>query len=320
MDTMITALLLSSFLTFAELNCENLFDCRHDSAKQDTEFLPEAGRHWTPFRYWRKLDNISRAIVSCCDGVEEGGRLPDMVALCEVENDSVMNDLTRRSALRTAGYEYLMTSSADRRGIDVALLYSPFSFAPIRHYPLRVTPVKGMLPTRDILYVAGRTINDDTLHIFVCHAPSRYGGERNSRPHRLAMAERLCTSIDSLTALSPDARIIVAGDLNDYDGGAVIELLRTRCALNNVTRDARGRNGAKATYRYKGLWGSLDHILVSGTLMPAVADSYVNDAPFLLEEDTKYGGVRPRRTYNGFRYSAEGTSDHLPLVVRFRLY
>ena len=45
---------------------------------------------------------------------------------------------------------------------------------------------------------------------------------------------------------------------------------------------------------------------------------YVNDQLFLLEEDPKYGGVKPRRTYNGFRYQ-RGFSDHLPLVARFRL-
>ena len=50
-----------------------------------------------------------------------------LVALCEVENDSVLFDLTKRSAIRTAGYEYVMTSSPDERGIDVALMYQPFS-------------------------------------------------------------------------------------------------------------------------------------------------------------------------------------------------
>ena len=33
---MILSLLLSSFLTLVELNCENLFDCKHDSLKQDS--------------------------------------------------------------------------------------------------------------------------------------------------------------------------------------------------------------------------------------------------------------------------------------------
>jgi hypothetical protein len=43
---------------------------------------------------------------------------------------------------------------------------------------------------------------------------------------------------------------------------------------------------------------------------------HINDAPFLLEEDKKYGGMKPRRTYLGPRYLG-GFSDHLPLVAVF---
>ena len=129
-------------LTFVELNCENLFDYHDDVDKDDAEYLPEATRHWTRKRYWRKLNNIAQELLSTSD---EG--IPNLIALCEVENDSVLIDLTRRSLLRNAGYEYLMTSSPDLRGIDVALLYSPFSFAPIRSYSICVNPIEGMRPT-----------------------------------------------------------------------------------------------------------------------------------------------------------------------------
>jgi endonuclease/exonuclease/phosphatase family metal-dependent hydrolase len=309
---MFLSLLLSGFLTFVELNCENLFDTRHDSLKQDTEYLPEATRHWTKKRYWQKLNNTAQELLSCCD---EG--IPDLIALCEVENDSVLRDLTRRSLLRNAGYEYLITHSPDVRGIDVALLYSPFSFAPVCSYSLRVQPVKGMRPTRDILYVAGRIPSGDTLHVFVVHAPSRYGGERYSRPFRMATADRLCQSIDSVLAVSPQAHLLVAGDFNDtYDGPLLRRLTQHR--LRNLTKDARGQNGVLGTYRYKGAWGSIDHILGSRSIYKKVDTAYVHAPLFLLEEDKEYGGYRPRRTYNGMRYQP-GYSDHLPLVVKLRL-
>ena len=112
-------------LTFVELNCENLFDCRHDSLKQDDEYLPESTRHWTRSRYWRKLNHTGQAILSCSQ------ELPDFVALVEVENDTVLHDLTRRSLLRNAGYDYLMTESPDERGVDVALIYQPSLFRPV---------------------------------------------------------------------------------------------------------------------------------------------------------------------------------------------
>lgn len=298
-------------LTIVELNCENLFDYLDDEGKDDSEYLPESTRHWTKKRYWRKLNNIGQELLSCSD---EG--IPDLIALCEVENDSVLHDLTRRSFLRNAGYEYLMTSSPDLRGIDVALLYSPFSFAPIRSYSIRVNPIEGMRPTRDILYAEGQVASGDTLHVFVVHFPSRYGGERYSRPFRKAVADRLCLSLDSIQGLSPDAQILIAGDFNDdADSPALRQIYQH--GIRNLTGEVKGQNGVRGTYRYQGEWESIDHILGSSYIYNKVESSQIHAPKFLLEEEKLYGGYRPRRTYNGMRYQP-GYSDHLPLVVRIK--
>ena len=298
-------------LTFVELNCENLFDYLDDEGKDDAEYLPEATRHWTKKRYWRKLNNIAQELLSTSD---EG--IPDLIALCEVENDSCLHDLTHRSLLRNAGYEYLMTSSPDLRGIDVALLYSPFSFAPINSYSIRITPIEGMRPTRDILYACGEIISGDTLHVFVVHAPSRYGGEHYSRPFRQVVADRLCQSVDSIQSLNPEALILIAGDFND---GADSPALRQICqhGIRNLTKDAKGQNGVRGTYRYQGERESIDHILGSPYIYNKVDTTFIHSPKFLLEDEKLYGGYRPRRTYNGMRYQP-GYSDHLPLVVRLK--
>lgn len=309
---MILSLLLSGFLTFVELNCENMFDFTHDAGKQDTEYLPGTTRHWTRNRYWHKLNNIAQELLSC--STDDGG-IPDLIALCEVENDSVMRDLTRRSLLRNAGYEYLMTSSPDMRGIDVALVYSPYSFLPIRSYPIRVEPIEGMRATRDILYACGETVSGDTLHVFVVHQPSRFGGEKYSRPFRKVVADKVCASVDSIRVLSPDAKVLIAGDFNDgADSPSLLQYYQH--GLINITKDARGDNGVKGTYRYQGEWYSIDHILGSAYLYNKVDTAYIHSPLFLLEEDEKSWGYRPRRSYIGPRYQG-GYSDHLPLVVRF---
>ena len=311
---MLLSLFLASLFTFVELNCENLFDCRHDSLKQDMEFTPDGERRWTERKYWNKLNNTAKSIISCgTDGND--WHLPDMIALCEVENDSVMRDLTKRSLLRNANYEYIMTSSPDIRGIDVALAYSPGSFAPIRHYPIRIEPMEGMRPTRDILYVSGRIITGDTLHVFVVHMPSRYGGERLTRPHRRLVGERLCHAIDSLRAACHDPKIIIAGDFNDVNDGETISMLCRR-NLEDISAGAKGGNGAEGTYKYKGRWESIDHIIVSGNMARTLLECRVNDEAFMLEEDEKYGGVQPYRTYRAWKYR-KAYSDHLPLVARF---
>ena len=309
---MILSLLLSGFLTFVELNCENMFDYTHDVGKHDTEYLPEATRHWTKKRYWHKLNNIAQELLSCSS---DNGGIPDLIALCEVENDSVMRDLTKRSLLRNAGYKYLMTSSPDERGIDVALMYSPYSFAPIRSYGIRVEPIEGMRATRDILYACGETVSGDTLHVFVVHQPSRFGGEKFSRPFRKVVADRVCASVDSIRTLSPEAKVMIAGDFNDAaDSPSLLQYYQH--GLMNITKDAVGDNGVKGTYRYQGEWESIDHILGSAYIYNKVDTAYVHAPLFLLEEDAGYGGYRPRRTYVGPRYQS-GYSDHLPLMVRF---
>ena len=306
-------------LTFVELNCENLFDCVHDTLKDDYEYCEDGIKHWNFGKYWRKLNNIGREIIAC-GGTGENYRKPDLVALVEVENDSVLTMLTTRSLLRTAHYRYVMTNSDDERGIDVALLYNPNTFILTESHSIKVPMGKDHRPTRDILYAKG-LIADSTgvgstpLHILVVHAPSRRDGEVASEPFRMIVSNRLCEIIDSIHATDKDANIIIAGDFNDYHNNKSVRQL-TNHGLSNVSTQAKGSNGALGTYRYQGEWGSLDQILVSESMLQWAThfSCHINDSAFLLEEDTKYGGVKPRRTFYGPKYDAQGFSDHLPLV------
>lgn len=307
------SLLLASLFTFVQLNCENLFDYMHDEGKEDTEFTPGGSYRWTKTRYWQKLNRTAQTLLSCADTRVQN--MPDMAVLCEVENDTVMRDLTRRTLLRGARYDYVMTSSPDRRGIDVALVYSPFSFRLLDSYAVRVDTIKGMRPTRDILYAKGLLLDGDTLHVLGVHLPSRRGGEVASRLFRKRAAERLVDVVDSIYIVSPRACIIVAGDFNMYSGEKTMQFVLSH-RLTDLSASATGRHGAKGTYRYRGEWGSLDHILVSDALRHKWVSCSINDAPFLTEPDDKYGGTKPRRNFLG-PVCRNGFSDHLPLVCQF---
>lgn len=297
-----------------EYNCENLFDCRHDSLKQDLEFTPDGERKWTFSRYWRKLNDIGRVIHQCGDNGGER-HLPDIVALVEVENDSTMIMLTRHSMLRTAGYRYAITQSPDIRGIDVAMLYNPMTFELIGQTSLRIPPPKGMMPTRDVLYVKGRTRSDDTLHVFTVHAPSRSGGQTATEHYRMAVARRIVYAMDSIRTTCPEANIVIVGDLNDYSRDRPIRLLCGK-GMADASANAKGKR-AGGTYKYDGEWDSLDHILLSETLASRMTHCRIHDPHWLLETDTK-GGYKPRRTFLG-PYYKKGVSDHLPLVLTLGL-
>lgn len=312
-------------------NVENLFDCRHDTLKNDYEFLPDAPRHWSYSKYKKKLDDIARVITAV-----GGWTPPALVGLCEVENDSVLRDLTRRSALREAAYRYVMTHSPDRRGIDVALLYQRDRFKLLSHQSIPIPSTFGkkkLRPTRDILHVAGLLLNKDTLDVFVVHLPSRSGGAKESEPYRIFAAHCLRKAADSIYHCRLNPRILIMGDFNDYPfNKSVKEVMSAQAPppdsatllphqyYHLLARKAATRKHY-GSYKYQGEWGLLDHIIVSGTLLCPSSTFYINadeadifQPSFLLTRDEKYGGTQPFRTYYGMRYQG-GYSDHLPVYA-----
>ncbi|MBQ8500765.1 MAG: endonuclease [Bacteroides sp.] len=314
-------------------NVENLFDCRDDSLTHDEEFLPQSIRHWNYRRYRQKLDHVGRVIAAAGEW-----QLPALVALCEVENDTVLRDLTRYSLLHEAGYRYLMTHSPDERGIDVALLYQRHLFKPLAHCCLSVPrPTPSARPTRDILYVSGLLLNQDTLDVFVTHFPSRSGGAKETEPYRLLAARQVKTAIDSIYKVRRNPQILLMGDLNEYPTGKAIrqilqadipptlpDSLSPHRLYHLMARKIRTQKPS-GSYKYQGIWYLLDHIIVSGNLLRPSSPFHTDESKagifspsFLLTEDARYGGLQPYRTYYGMQYQG-GYSDHLPVVAEFTL-
>ncbi|MCR4921180.1 MAG: endonuclease/exonuclease/phosphatase family protein [Bacteroidaceae bacterium] len=284
-------------------NVENLFDCHHDTLKNDYEFLPDSERGWSPWRYWRKLDALSRVLAAVAD---DEGDWPMLVGLAEVENDSVMRDLSRRSPLRAAGYQYVLTNSPDERGVDVALLYQPERFRLLEWHAVGIPSREyGFRPTRDILYAAGLVATGDTLHVLVVHLPSRAGNRRGNNAHRRLAVERLRQAVDSLAGKP----LLVMGDFNSEASDRIFRLL---CPpLTSLMPRGRAMRRARGTYVFQGRWSFLDHILCSEALLPWVdGRAEVVAYPFILDDKR-----RPWRTFLGPVYRG-GYSDHLPIRVR----
>lgn len=299
-------------MTVLFYNCENLFDTDNDPLKDDDDFTPDGDYHWTQTRYRDKLDAVSKVIVAADDD-----QAPALVGLSEVENEKVLTDLTQRSALRGAGYSFVMTQSPDRRGIDVALLYRRSYFHLIGQESLGVNlrPYGGGA-TRDILHVTGVLENHDTIDVYVCHWPSRYGGTEQSEPLRMCAARRLRASADSIMSVRRKPYILIMGDLNEGpDDPAVRDVLVADCDLVTVMDRLDG-----GSYKYDGDWEKYDQFVVSTTFTNGLGCTELLEAeymnqPFLLMDDDNYGGVKPLRTFNGRRYLG-GYSDHLPVKMR----
>jgi predicted extracellular nuclease len=258
------------------------------------------------------------------------GTPPALVGLCEVENDSVLFDLTRRTALQKHKYEFVITDSKDLRGSNVALLY--------QRDQIKILSKKSYTPalgdstkyTRDILHITGRVVNGEVLDIFVCHFPSRREGIKRTRPYRIKSAGLLRQRADSLFRVRKRANIVIMGDFNDYPNdmsmsgtlaGKKIDPDADSKSLYNLFYRRIGEKDG-GSYKYRGKWGFIDQFIVSGNLLRNPDKIFVKDktahifsSEFLLRADNKkYGGYRPFSTYSGWKYYG-GYSDHLPIYL-----
>lgn len=295
-------------------NVENLFNPDRNEGKNDLEFTPDGERRWTKARQRKKEQNISRVILYA-------GKWnpPVLVGLCEVEDLSVLKGLIFNTGLNHLHYSVVHFESPDSRGIDVALLYRSDRFAVLTSIPIEVDFGNTERATRDILYVKGVLDGKDTLHVMVNHWPSRWGGQVVTAKKRLLASNVLKNLCDSIVESNDLANIIVMGDFNDGPADRSIRNLET--CLHNLAVNAVGE--VPGTLRYRNEWDCFDQILVSESLLPGKCQNKlclsqnhmkIITAPFLLEEDPQYPGMRLKRTYRGYQYLG-GFSDHLPVYT-----
>jgi predicted extracellular nuclease len=306
-------------------NVENLFDTVDDPLVNDEEFLPGSAKKWTEERYLLKINHIAKVIRDLGQDT-----LPVLVGLCEVENRTTVDDLINKTTLKGLDYKVVHHESPDSRGIDVALLYRAryFQLLGSRFIPITF-PKNTDQRTREILYAYGILGGKDTMHIFVNHWPSRSSGEVQTRPLRVCVAETVRARVDSILTISPLAQILITGDFNDEPmdesvGKGLKALLNydqpVKGNLYDLTQGLK-KTSPGGTYKYKGTWNLLDHMVVSGSVLDTArtfysrpADLHVFQSGYLLKPDKEFMGDRPESTYLGTYYQG-GYSDHLPVFL-----
>jgi len=290
-------------------NTENLFYPGDDTLSPDHEFTPEGTYHWTWSRYRDKLTAIAKVIVA-----SGGWDPPALVVLCEVENANVLEELTEHPILAPYHYLYIHREGPDHRGLEVACLIRKEKFTGMDwEYIPWLPPVTA---TREMMHLV-LCYGADTLDLFLVHLISKYGGSGATAQLRRTQAGQLVNCMDSVNAVRVNGMIMAMGDFNDQLSGFSLEPLRiTR--VGGDTLIPVDPDGGEGSYKYRGRWSNIDHVLVSRSLHHYLAGVSVLRLPQLVTEDQAYGGIKPNRTYEGFLYRG-GISDHLPLVVRLTL-
>ena len=296
-------------------NVENLFDLEDDPRTRDNDYLIGGKKNVTHESYTLKLENLSEVINQIN---------PDILGLCEVENRFMVEELNR---FIKRDYAIIHYESQDLRGIDVGLMYNRKRLKIVESGPITVNLPTGN-PTRDILYFHCRK-DGVSLHVYVNHWPSKYGGVNKTIPLRATAAKVLRSHVSTVLADDPAAEIVIMGDLNDTpDDASVKDHLGANLDLELIGKDGYilwnvmehwHNNPSGSTYMYAGKHMVYDHLIVSPGLtdekgLRLVENSVdVFDGDKYRQHDGKYDGY-PFRFWAGNRVLG-GYSDHMPVYL-----
>ena len=313
----------SNHMRIAFWNFENFFDPFVDSTKTYNEFTPDGIQHWTTSRFYKKRNNMYKSILA----MSENNPIA-VLGICEVENEYVLTMLFAKTPLQKHNYRFVHYESPDRRGIDCAIVYSKdkVKLLESKQIPLK-NPNDSTYRSRDVIYAKFSDYHNDTIHVFVNHWPSRYGGEMETIPFRAMAANNVLRQVDSIVTNSTTMpKIFIMGDLNDCPTDPSVEnvlnakpLGSNTFLVNLITNP--NELGFDGTIKHNAEWNIFDQIIVSE---PVVYDTIglhykMNSArifapEFMLLDDETYGGKKIFRTYIGPKYFG-GFSDHLPVYI-----
>lgn len=312
-------------------NLENLFDTLKSPGVYDAEFTPGGPKAWNSKKYWTKIGNIEKVFYNIAGSLKT---FPAVIGVSEIENRNVLEDLVATAKLQRANYQIVHYDSPDARGVDVALLYRPDVFKYEGSYPIPyVFPDKPYFKTRDILSVWG-TIEGERFMFYVCHWPSRLGGQAASEPNRVRAAEIIRQHVDSVLTADPHTHIVIMGDMNDDPTDkSLTTALNTVGKVKDINSDMTLFNpflpmfkAGYGTLAYQDSWNLFDNMVVSrnlvdgpkGTLKLYKAPKsqfYGNifNRAFLTQQSGQYKNY-PLRTFVGNTFQG-GYSDHFPVYL-----
>jgi len=309
-------------------NVENLFDTEDSPCRSDKlqRVLANELNGWTSDILNRKISQLASIIRRMNRG---GG--PDILGVCEVENERVLNMLKNTLAPLNRNYKIAHEDTSDRRGIDVAFIYDSGLFAAEDQFSHFVVK---RLATRDLFQVNFRT-NSGGLLVVVCnHWPSRRGGEYDSEPYRIIAGETLAYFHQRIREVQNDDNVAVLamGDFNDepFNRSLVDHALseQTRAKVTRA-RSPRFLNlmwpmlGQRlGTHYYENSPNILDQFLVSKGLLTGNSKIRVitNSVEVVRFSEMVRSGTYPVPIRYGRKLDVDrdGFSDHYPIAVKLR--
>jgi hypothetical protein len=258
-----------------------------------------------------------------------GGRGPDVLGVCEIENEHVLRQLIEVLALTTRDYDVAHADTGDERGIDVAFLFDRAIFEKREQFSQVILKRNA---TRDLFQVTlGIRASGRELIVIGNHWPARSAGVYESEPYRILAAETLSYWHERIIDIKgADMPVLAMGDFNDepFNRSLVDYALSTLQAAKVLnTRSPRFFNlmwplhGERlGTHHFENFANLLDQFLASRPLLERGASLRVDPESVRIEAFPEMVGRGdypvPRRfgrPSSGF--DPTGFSDHYPIAV-----
>jgi len=321
-------------------NLENLFDI--ENSKDRPEWLQYQLKNylkgWTQKLLDKKLENQSRII----NGMN-GGKGPDIIGFCELENKKVIEELV--AMMNKLGnkrkYDVAHVESKDERGIDICFIYDTKIYA-VAKKDIFTASVMKRTATRDLVQVTFTVKKSKRQFVIIGnHWPARSAGQYESEPFRIIVAETLSYWMQRIAEIKGESMpVICVGDFNDepfnrslmeyaLSTDSVAKIMNARKPqiklgetvrvpyLLNLMWKLLGQN--RGTFVFGGNKNLLDQFLVNRaiavdseiTRFRAGETTILDDVPELIKGDynapRRFGKPTDEMDETGF-------SDHLPVT------
>lgn len=312
-------------------NLENLFDEENSPHRSEklARVLGKSVAGWTPALRDAKIAQLASVVAQM-----NGGAGPDLLGVCEVENELVIKLLVDAIKARLPARKYGLAhaDTKDQRGIDVAFIYDEARFtAPasqrFQHVVMRRTA------TREIFQVNFRNKRTKRVWaVFGNHWPSRSGGQFESAGYRAIAGETLAYFHQRVLEVhGTETPVLAMGDFNDEPFDPSLERhalsTRQRAKVLGATTAPRLWNlmwqtegTGEGTFYFNNFANVLDQFLINRNMI-------TKDNPLRADTDSVEIVRLPGMVATG-RYPApvpfggmgklvnkDGFSDHFPIAM-----
>ncbi|MEO0224092.1 MAG: endonuclease/exonuclease/phosphatase family protein [candidate division WOR-3 bacterium] len=304
-----------SILTVASYNVENLFD-DVENGYEYKDYSQKTSNYSRAF-FLKKIENIKNVLSDLN---------PDIIGLQEIETRRAIEELFNH--IKDLNYKCFVIADKPQFSIVKTALISKYKIVKAIGY-------KTIPDVRNIL-MAKILVNKDTLVIFVNHWKSKVAPESE----RIKIAKIHRKILDSLFNINPKMKIISLGDFNTnfddsesdvLEGDAfnykpivgLKEFLTNKNYLYDLWNELR--NKEIGSHYFKNKWGTLDHILISQSLLDTNSNIfYIKNSFNVFKADYLLIDGIPYRWQVEFEgnftiHLGKGFSDHLPIYAKFKI-